>query len=238
LDTTVPGCQYDTRRIPSGWPGFSKPMGVMPWERMSTALNWCSNNNLHDPQTNAEQKSYSYSGPPGPAQTPQSQSHPRGGRLRGPAGAVRCCCGGCLELDLVIGAPAPGKPNRLGILLEQVEDGQAGGGHRRDHILERHPTARRGHARSAVGVNVDLPGCNEPRTYCVVPAGAVRKQSRTPPRTIRQEDRSPGGRGLTAKSTLLARTLIAYGRDLPGNHCSRLGVSTNAPERCSISSTT
>ena len=157
---------------------------------------------------NAEQKVYSYLG----RQAQRKRSNPYLTLVV--AGCVAQQEGESLlrrvpELDLVMG---PQHANRLGTLLERVEQGQqvvATGEH---HILEDITTARRD--SSVCGwVNV-IYGCNERCTYCVVPSVRGREQSRLP-EAIRLEMEGLAARGFR-EITLLGQNIDAYGRDLPG----------------------
>jgi tRNA-2-methylthio-N6-dimethylallyladenosine synthase len=113
------------------------------------------------------------------------------------------------ELDLVMG---PQHANRLGTLLEQVDNGAQVVATDEHHILEDITTARRESAVCA-WVNV-IYGCNERCTYCVVPAVRGREQSR-PAEAIRLEMEGLAERGYR-EVTLLGQNIDAYGRDLPG----------------------
>ncbi|MFN9630597.1 MAG: tRNA (N6-isopentenyl adenosine(37)-C2)-methylthiotransferase MiaB [Cyanobacteriota bacterium] len=113
------------------------------------------------------------------------------------------------ELDLVMG---PQHANRLGTLLEQVDNGAQVVATDEHHILEDITTARRESAVCA-WVNV-IYGCNERCTYCVVPAVRGREQSR-PAQAIRLEMEGLAERGYR-EVTLLGQNIDAYGRDLPG----------------------
>lgn len=113
------------------------------------------------------------------------------------------------ELDLVMG---PQHANRLGSLLERVEQGQQVVATEAHHILEDITTARR-ESTVCAWVNV-IYGCNERCTYCVVPSVRGREQSR-PPEAIRREMEGLAARGFR-EVTLLGQNIDAYGRDLPG----------------------
>jgi tRNA-2-methylthio-N6-dimethylallyladenosine synthase len=157
---------------------------------------------------NAEQKVYSYLG----RQAQRKRSNP----------ALTLVVAGCVaqqegeallrrvpELDLVMG---PQHANRLGTLLERVEQGQQVVATEEHHILEDITTARRD-SQVCAWVNV-IYGCNERCTYCVVPSVRGREQSRLP-QAIRLEIEGLAARGFR-EVTLLGQNIDAYGRDLPG----------------------
>jgi tRNA-2-methylthio-N6-dimethylallyladenosine synthase len=157
---------------------------------------------------NAEQKVYSYLG----RQAQRKRSNP----------ALTLVVAGCVaqqegetllrrvpELDLVMG---PQHANRLGTLLERVEQGQQVVATEEHHILEDITTARRD-SQVCAWVNV-IYGCNERCTYCVVPSVRGREQSRLP-QAIRLEMEGLAARGFR-EVTLLGQNIDAYGRDLPG----------------------
>lgn len=113
------------------------------------------------------------------------------------------------EVDLVIG---PHHANRLGDLLEQVEQGNQVVATDGIEILE-DVTAPRRQSDITAWVNV-IYGCNEKCTYCIVPFTRGVEQSRTP-EAIRREMLSLGEAGYR-EVTLLGQNIDAYGRDLPG----------------------
>lgn len=157
---------------------------------------------------NAEQKVYSYLG----RQVQRKRDNPHLTLVV--AGCVAQQEGESLlrrvpELDLVMG---PQHANRLGSLLEQVENGQQVVATAEHHILEDLATPRRESTVTA-WVNV-IYGCNERCTYCVVPATRGREQSRTP-QAIRSEIEGLARQGYR-EITLLGQNIDAYGRDLPG----------------------
>lgn len=79
------------------------------------------------------------------------------------------------EVDLVMG---PHHANRLGDLLEQVDQGQQVVATDEIEILE-DVTAPRRDSDITAWVNV-IYGCNEKCTYCIVPFTRGQEQSRTP----------------------------------------------------------
>jgi len=110
------------------------------------------------------------------------------------------CCGGCPELDLVMG---PQHANRLGILLEQVGGCQQVGGHRRASILEDITTARRDSAGLRL-VNVIFTAGNERAPICVVRRSGVRQQVANP-ETHPPGDRKPWPARRATANTLLGQ---------------------------------
>lgn len=114
------------------------------------------------------------------------------------------------ELDLVMG---PQHANRLGDLLQQVDNGNQVVATEPIHIPEDISKPRRDSTVSA-WVNV-IYGCNERCTYCVVPSVRGKEQSRTP-EAIRAEMEELGHQGYK-EVTLLGQNIDAYGRDLPGS---------------------
>lgn len=113
------------------------------------------------------------------------------------------------ELDLVMG---PHHANRLGDLLEQVDQGNQVVATDHIDICEDITTPRRDSDITA-WVNV-IYGCNEKCTYCIVPFTRGAEQSRKP-EDIRREMLSLGEAGYK-EVTLLGQNIDAYGRDLPG----------------------
>ena len=157
---------------------------------------------------NAEQKVYSYLG----RQAQRKRANPNLTLVV--AGCVAQQEGESLlrrvpELDLVMG---PQHANRLGNLLERVQQGQQVVATEEHHILEDITTARRD-SQVCAWVNV-IYGCNERCTYCVVPSVRGREQSRLP-QAIRLEMEGLAARGYR-EITLLGQNIDAYGRDLPG----------------------
>ncbi|KAI7842407.1 hypothetical protein COHA_004046 [Chlorella ohadii] len=113
------------------------------------------------------------------------------------------------EVDLVMG---PHHANRIGDLLEQVEQGNQVVA--TDHVdIQEDITAARRDSDITAWVNV-IHGCNEKCTYCIVPFTRGAEQSRTP-EAIRREMLSLGEAGYR-EVTLLGQNVDAYGRDLPG----------------------
>ena len=158
---------------------------------------------------NAEQKVYSYLG--------------RQAKRKQQASDVTLVVAGCVaqqegekllrrvpELDLVIG---PQHANRLGDLLEQVQEGNQVVATEPIYIMEDLTKPRRDSAISA-WVNV-IYGCNERCSYCVVPNVRGVEQSRTP-EAIREEMEILAQQGYQ-EVTLLGQNIDAYGRDLPGS---------------------
>ena len=113
------------------------------------------------------------------------------------------------EVDLVMG---PHHANRLGELLERVEQGNQVVAVEHIDIVEDITVARRDSDITA-WVNV-IYGCNEKCTYCIVPFTRGTEQSRKP-EDIRREMLSLGEAGYK-EVTLLGQNIDAYGRDLPG----------------------
>ncbi|PSC76975.1 tRNA-i(6)A37 modification enzyme [Micractinium conductrix] len=113
------------------------------------------------------------------------------------------------EVDLVMG---PHHANRIGDLLDQVEQGNQVVATEHVDIAEDITAARRDSDITA-WVNV-IHGCNEKCTYCIVPFTRGSEQSRTP-EAIRREMLSLGEAGYK-EVTLLGQNVDAYGRDLPG----------------------
>lgn len=155
---------------------------------------------------NAEQKVYSYLG----RQAKRKQHNP--GLTLVVAGCVAQQEGERLlrrvpELDLVMG---PQYANRLGDLLEQVEQGQQVVATEAIDILEDITKPRRD-SRVTAWVNV-IYGCNEHCTYCVVPQVRGKEQSRRP-EAIKQEIMGLAEQGYK-EVTLLGQNIDAYGRDL------------------------
>ncbi len=155
---------------------------------------------------NAEQKVYSYLG----RQAKRKQHDP--GLTLVVAGCVAQQEGERLlrrvpELDLVMG---PQYANRLGDLLEQVEQGRQVVATAAIDILEDITKPRRD-SRVTAWVNV-IYGCNEHCTYCVVPRVRGKEQSRQP-EAIKQEITHLAEQGYK-EITLLGQNIDAYGRDL------------------------
>ena len=202
---TTFGCQMnkaDSERMA----GILEAIGYRPAEEEQVAdlvlYNTCT---IRD---NAEQKVYSHLG----RQALRKRANPHLTLVL--AGCVAQQEGEALlrrvpELDLVMG---PQHANRLGSLLERVEQGQQVVATEAHHILEDITTARR-ESTVCAWVNV-IYGCNERCTYCVVPSVRGREQSR-PPEMIRLELEGLAARGFR-EVTLLGQNIDAYGRDLPG----------------------
>lgn len=155
---------------------------------------------------NAEQKVYSYLG----RQAKRKQHYP----------ALTLVVAGCVaqqegerllrrvpELDVVMG---PQYANRLGDLLEQVEQGRQVVATEAIDILEDITKPRRD-SQVTAWVNV-IYGCNEHCTYCVVPQVRGQEQSRQP-EAIKQEIIHLAAQGYK-EITLLGQNIDAYGRDL------------------------
>jgi tRNA-2-methylthio-N6-dimethylallyladenosine synthase len=155
---------------------------------------------------NAEQKVYSYLG----RQAKRKQHYP----------ALTLVVAGCVaqqegerllrrvpELDVVMG---PQYANRLGDLLEQVEQGRQVVATEAIDILEDITKPRRD-SQVTAWVNV-IYGCNEHCTYCVVPQVRGKEQSRQP-EAIKQEIIHLAAQGYK-EVTLLGQNIDAYGRDL------------------------
>ncbi len=155
---------------------------------------------------NAEQKVYSYLG----RQAKRKQHQP----------ALTLVVAGCVaqqegerllrrvpELDVVMG---PQYANRLGDLLEQVEQGRQVVATEAIDILEDITKPRRD-SQVTAWVNV-IYGCNEHCTYCVVPQVRGQEQSRQP-EAIKQEIIHLAAQGYK-EVTLLGQNIDAYGRDL------------------------
>ncbi|GMH41921.1 hypothetical protein BSKO_09840 [Bryopsis sp. KO-2023] len=115
----------------------------------------------------------------------------------------------CPEVDLVMG---PHYANRLGDLLDQVDQGSQVVATEETEIMEDVAVPRRSSSISA-WVNL-IYGCNEHCTYCVVPNTRGKEQSRTP-MAVRNEMVALGEAGYK-EVTLLGQNIDAYGRDLPG----------------------
>ena len=113
------------------------------------------------------------------------------------------------ELDLVMG---PHHANRLGELLERVDQGNQVVATEHIDIVEDLTVARRDSEVTA-WVNV-IYGCNEKCSYCIVPFTRGQEQSRRP-EDIYREMAALGEAGY-AEVTLLGQNIDAYGRDLPG----------------------
>jgi len=113
------------------------------------------------------------------------------------------------EVDLVMG---PHHANRLGDLLEQVDQGNQVVAVEHIEITE-DITAPRRDSDITAWVNV-IYGCNENCTYCIVPFTRGQEQSRKV-EDIKREMMALGEAGYK-EVTLLGQNVDAYGRDLPG----------------------
>ncbi|MEN9208074.1 MAG: tRNA (N6-isopentenyl adenosine(37)-C2)-methylthiotransferase MiaB [Gloeomargarita sp. GMQP_bins_120] len=197
------GCQMN-RADSERMAGILDALGWQPVEEEDQAdlvlYNTCT---IRD---NAEQKVYSYLG----RQAKRKRENPH--LLLAVAGCVAQQEGERLlrrvpELDLVMG---PQYANRLGELLEQVEQGQQVVATDEIDILEDITKPRRS-SHVTAWVNV-IYGCNEHCTYCVVPLVRGKEQSRQP-EAIKAEITGLAEQGYK-EVTLLGQNIDAYGRDL------------------------
>eukprot|EP00978_Attheya_sp_CCMP212_P036912 scaffold170730_cov45-Attheya_sp.AAC.4 len=111
------------------------------------------------------------------------------------------------EVDLVMG---PQYANRIGDLLEDVQNGNQVVATEPSHIMEDSTKPRRG-SSVAAWVNV-IYGCNERCAFCIVPTTRGVEQSR-PPESIMTEIEELVSQGYK-EVTLLGQNIDAYGRDM------------------------